>query len=394
MRIEILVGTEDPIIFPLKSAKVVIGSGDACDITLDASGISRKHITVITEGDQFYVIDQGSTNGSFINEERLVPGKRIEFTSFFPVRLGDNVLLSLLSDEENTDFSIPVPKERTSPQIQVPREREDSTTVIKLSDLNKVKTEKLVLQRNQKRETKKKGTPAAPVKAKKKSIGIVPLTCILLVVAAGAYNFFVQKLRVDDNEPVAEIGKVIKVEKIETPKHEIEIDAVPEADIPKKESFITLLNDIKCTTDIEKYLCNTIPGANQGLWGVGQVGLDLKAVIDGSHAINQAKNFIKAPKEQTEESMATYERIVRKTAVMLFLMNELPLLDENLVKDNTISIAFFTMSENAPKLEMVVSFYPKVFNREKPNMKNNDILNVRSMGESGFSIFNKHFTVY
>src|SRR5690606_19797388 len=117
MRLEILVGSDDPIIYPINSAKMTLGSAETCDVIISAEGISRRHLTVIAEDDQYFVIDQGSTNGSFINEERLVPGRRVEFTSFFPVRLGDNTLLSLISDDEN-ELREPLvlpPREKTSP---------------------------------------------------------------------------------------------------------------------------------------------------------------------------------------------------------------------------------------------------------------------------------------
>ena len=102
MRLEVLVVNGDVQVFPLNRPKIIIGSGESSDIVLKTEGVSRKHVFVLVEDDQYYVVDQGSTNGTFINEERLQPGKKVEFTSFFPVRLGENVLLTLLSDDESS----------------------------------------------------------------------------------------------------------------------------------------------------------------------------------------------------------------------------------------------------------------------------------------------------
>lgn len=391
MRIEILVGSEDPIILPLKSSKFTIGSGDTCDFKLEASGISRKHLVISSEGDQFFVIDQGSTNGTFINEERLVPGKKTEFTSFFPVRLGDNVLVSLLSDEEDMDYSIPTPREKTSPNLNVKAERNDSTTVIKLNDLKKASTEKLVLERNQKRDIRKaKKTPPKP--EKKKSIGLVPLICILLIAVAGYYNFF-SKSDENSKETVNVVGKVVELEKVEQKPKEVS-DAIPLDDLPKHQAYSNLLNDIKCATDLEKYLCNTIPGANQGQWGVGQTGLTFKAVVDGAYYLHEARQFIIPPKEVTPESTAAYERLVNKTAAYIFFMRKLPMLDEAVLGENKIAVGFFDVKGSEPILKFAVGFYPKIFNREKANFKESHLFLIKNNGEVALKDFESHFTIY
>jgi hypothetical protein len=114
MKIEITIEGSEPYHYPLKKAQTLIGSAKECDISLSAEGVSRKHLLVVVEGEQFFVIDQGSANGTFVNDERLVPGQRVEFTSFFPVKLAANVTLALLSDEEaqdkKFDFASTLPK--------------------------------------------------------------------------------------------------------------------------------------------------------------------------------------------------------------------------------------------------------------------------------------------
>lgn len=394
MRIEVLVGSEDPIIFPLRNSKVVIGSGESCDVTLDASGISRKHITVVTEGDQYFVIDQGSTNGSFINEERLIPGKKVEFTSFFPVRLGDNVLLSLISDEESMDFHIPVPGEKSSPNISIPREREDSTTVIKINDLKKVRTEKLVLERNQKREIRKKvssNVKAPEKKQDKKKIGVIQFSAVMLLLVAGYFNF----IHLNENEsiePVHEIGKVVAVEKIE--KNDEAIHKIPKDELPAKDSFNNLLNDMKCVTEVEKYICESVPGAKGGLFGASQVGLTIKVLLDGSHYIDEARKIVKTPKDETPEALMNYKKLLSKTAAFIFVLRGMPTLDETLLSENKLAIAFFVNKDGNPELDSVLAFSPKVFNQQKSKLKESDLFLIKNYGESALTNFDKYFTVY
>jgi hypothetical protein len=100
MRIEVTVEGIEPFIHRLTKEKTLVGSGTDCDIHVAAEGMSRKHLQIIATGDQFFVVDQGSSNGTFINETRLVPGQRSEFNSFFPIKLGHLVTLALLPDEE------------------------------------------------------------------------------------------------------------------------------------------------------------------------------------------------------------------------------------------------------------------------------------------------------
>lgn len=100
MRIEITIEGQEPVIYQLLKEKTLVGSGSECDIQVEAEGVSRKHTIIFAIDDSYSVVDQGSTNGSFINEDRLVPGQRADFTSFFPVKLGHLVTMTLLPDEE------------------------------------------------------------------------------------------------------------------------------------------------------------------------------------------------------------------------------------------------------------------------------------------------------
>lgn len=57
---------------PLTKSRTVIGRGTEADITVDDSGISRRHIEILWDGTRAQANDLGSTNGSKLNGERLV----------------------------------------------------------------------------------------------------------------------------------------------------------------------------------------------------------------------------------------------------------------------------------------------------------------------------------
>jgi hypothetical protein len=56
--------------YPLRS-RTVIGRGSDADITLDDTGISRKHVEILGDGTRAQARDLGSTNGSQLNGKPL-----------------------------------------------------------------------------------------------------------------------------------------------------------------------------------------------------------------------------------------------------------------------------------------------------------------------------------
>ena len=68
--------------WPLSKEVITIGRMDGCDVILPDRGVSRRHSEIRREGDEWVVIDLGSTNGTEINgkrvnRHRLAPGDRL-----------------------------------------------------------------------------------------------------------------------------------------------------------------------------------------------------------------------------------------------------------------------------------------------------------------------------
>lgn len=51
--------------------EIIIGRADRCHIVLDDSYVSQIHARVFAKGDVFMVEDMGSTNGTYINRNRV-----------------------------------------------------------------------------------------------------------------------------------------------------------------------------------------------------------------------------------------------------------------------------------------------------------------------------------
>ncbi|HEX6130213.1 MAG TPA: FHA domain-containing protein [Actinomycetota bacterium] len=64
-------------------ASMVIGRAPECDLRLDDTYLSSQHARIFGRNGSWYVEDLGSTNGTFVNEQRLMapamvqPGDRI-----------------------------------------------------------------------------------------------------------------------------------------------------------------------------------------------------------------------------------------------------------------------------------------------------------------------------
>lgn len=57
--------------YPLSDRLLTIGRGDDCDIKLPDHSVSRRHARIESIDDGFYVSDQNSTNGTFVNDKQI-----------------------------------------------------------------------------------------------------------------------------------------------------------------------------------------------------------------------------------------------------------------------------------------------------------------------------------
>lgn len=88
-----LVVSEGPLrgtTLPLTSSAILIGRAPSCTLVLDDDYSSSRHARIFPSGDQWILEDLGSTNGTFIGNQRvsaptpLVPGTQ--------VRIGQSVV--------------------------------------------------------------------------------------------------------------------------------------------------------------------------------------------------------------------------------------------------------------------------------------------------------------
>ncbi|MDO4648256.1 MAG: ATP-binding cassette domain-containing protein [Eubacteriales bacterium] len=63
--------------YPLQP-RMLLGRDQQCDITLNHVGVSRSHAEMLLQGNECYLRDRGSTNGTFVNGIRLTKAVRLQ----------------------------------------------------------------------------------------------------------------------------------------------------------------------------------------------------------------------------------------------------------------------------------------------------------------------------
>jgi len=387
MRLEILIDKNTPVIYPISGPKVILGSSDKCDVVINALEISRKHVCVLVEGDQYSVVDLGSTNGSFINENRLTPGKKIEFTTFFPLRLGSNVLVTLIAEEDyelKNNFEDLISKKRIDDSSK--------TRVLSLKELNNVRTEKLINIRDEKR-VQSQGKAQKKI-IKKKKINIVPFLAISLLIVALFFNL----TQVKEKVPLeyAKVGQIIK----SSDDHRLVTASpaptgfIPGQEIPSRDYFSKIQYEMKCTSDMEKVFCTYLPGVNPPNQGVTQVGLSLYAMVDGTSFIEASRElFSKNTKD--DQSFQVTDELIADTAVYLYLMSALKKeLDLTGLSDIKLFVGLYEKVEGEDRLFRAFALRPKIINDLRPNLVERNLAFLKSNGESALSVTKNYYHTF
>jgi pSer/pThr/pTyr-binding forkhead associated (FHA) protein len=87
-------------------SRIVIGRGLGCEVRLPDPSVSQRHATVRTEGLEYTLLDEGSTNGTFVGEIRLSPFTPRTLKSGDLVRVG-RVWLEMRMDQTPATRDLP-----------------------------------------------------------------------------------------------------------------------------------------------------------------------------------------------------------------------------------------------------------------------------------------------
>lgn len=77
-----------PLKISLDAPRIVIGRGEGCEIRLPDPSVSHRHASIRQRGSDYVVVDEGSTNGTFVGPMRLSPQAPRMLKSGELVRIG------------------------------------------------------------------------------------------------------------------------------------------------------------------------------------------------------------------------------------------------------------------------------------------------------------------
>lgn len=310
--------------YSFKKKSITIGRSKDCDICIQADGISRVHVEIQEKADgSFRIIDKGSSNGTFINEEKLNPDEETEFNTFFPAKLGFGIVVSLVDDDgissgssSNTtkdDASAFLASQgiktsnSTSPKMDIERVRQSSTGGRKGGAERRYSGKS---KNKDKEEEKKK-------KKNKKPMGLGLKLIIFSGLAYGYWEFVAKKEIAEENKPVVKTPVVqnqsankTQAKQVEPPKKFV---------FPKKPQEI--VNKEKCVTPLEKQLCNGVIKTSFAD-GVFVLGDTIYLSFDGTKEYQALIKRFKIQQSEIEEleKLAKRQQGIRFSKV-LFMRN-------------------------------------------------------------------------
>src|SRR5262245_24150599 len=86
--------------FPLMGECCVVGRQHDSNICLSGNAVSRHHAQILRRGDDYFIEDLGSSNGTYLNGKRLVPHAPVGLYEDDRLHIGP-FLLTMQSDPVN-----------------------------------------------------------------------------------------------------------------------------------------------------------------------------------------------------------------------------------------------------------------------------------------------------
>ena len=101
-------GLEAGVTQPFGEERITIGRRVGNHLTLEADNISREHVAIERREDRYYLVDLGSANGTYLNDERVVSAP---LSHGDRVRIGGYVLQVTMREQDCILNFVPKPQE-------------------------------------------------------------------------------------------------------------------------------------------------------------------------------------------------------------------------------------------------------------------------------------------
>jgi len=88
----------------LATQPLIVGRGEDCEIRVLDTSVSRRHARIERIGDDFFVLDMQSTNGTYVNDRQSLPGDPIPMRDGDYLRVGNCIFRYLASGNVEADY--------------------------------------------------------------------------------------------------------------------------------------------------------------------------------------------------------------------------------------------------------------------------------------------------
>src|SRR5436305_5513169 len=92
--------------YPLRATVCTIGRHQGCTVVLSSITVSRQHATISRQGNLFYVVDNQSSNGVYLNGQKIPPGQSCPLRHGDMLRLGEFLLLFKHEEKVTTSLGL------------------------------------------------------------------------------------------------------------------------------------------------------------------------------------------------------------------------------------------------------------------------------------------------
>ena len=120
--LEVNFGREGTQVFKLKPEETIVGRYPFCDVLLDVHGVSRRHSRISRRGNDYFIDDLNSINGTYVNKERVespVPLKEGDTIHFYRISAIYRHEEPEISEESRIESPTPAVTLRTNGTEQV-----------------------------------------------------------------------------------------------------------------------------------------------------------------------------------------------------------------------------------------------------------------------------------
>lgn len=309
MRLEVIADNRGAVIYVLNRPEIYIGSTENNDIVIPAQEVSKKHLKlIITEDEKCFVIDQGSTNGTFLNDERIIPGRREEFRINTSLRLGDQVLLTLLGKDKGDVPELPL-REQFVEEKKITIADEDKTRVISLKTLQKTKTEKVRKKRLKKLEKEKK--KKNQVRKDKATINRALMSAMVVFgIGYGAMKLWnVTRERKARRTVVAQMKEtqLLIDDTIESIEEGVTDNLIEQSVLLSMDDITKHASDVSCALPEENFFCKRMPLAGNKNNGAVNINNQIVIYLDQKEWLAKARELTEFYRELNKKEVKPVE---------------------------------------------------------------------------------------